>query len=406
MKRFIILIAIPMMLLSLSVSGLFYVKTQETKELEEQEQISQLIAEEYLINMAQKEEQKQEEATIPSDQIESMPSDLDYDDNYIYKNLPESNAWGYVDSVLEIPALELRQTVFSGTPRQIEHDLSCWLTVTGRSDYILGATHYCIYAHNPTNKTVRISYAQELLKADDYILLTQNNNVFFYRVTGVFSEWRQKCSDIYVNNMTIDSTMLYIFTCGRGEWQYKNVVIEAKLVDTYNVTDWMTNKDSYIAAYKEKLNPTVTEKPKENMIMSLESKNERINVSLTTANYQTVTDCSIGVFDADGYLVELEGNPFRYDGGILTLPKLPNGKYCIGVYENNSEYLNPQEYSVEIDTKQYIKNIETIDDEVESTEQQDKMIMTISFAVTIVSAIVCCTCLTAHIVSNFKKKDS
>ena len=405
MKRFIILIMIPMLLLSASVFGLFYVKTQETKEMEEQEKISQLIAEEYLINVAQKEEPKVEE-TAPSEPIESMPSDLDYDDNYIYKNLPESNAWGYVDSVLEIPALELRQTVFSGTPQQIEHDLSCWLTVTGRSDYILGATHYCIYAHNPTNKTVRISYAQEKLKPDDYILLTQKGNVFFYRVNNVFSEWRQKCSDIYVNNMEIDSTMLYIFTCGRGEWQYKNVVIEAKLVDTYSVTDWMENKDKYITEYKNMLNPVEVVKPKEKMVLSLESKNERINVSLTTNNFQTVNNCSIGVFDEDGYLVKIDGNPFKYDGGLLTLPKLPNGKYCIGVYENHSEYLNPQEYSVEIDTKQYIKNIETVDEEAEASKEQDVLIMNIAMIVTMCSLTVVCGCLGYHIATKFKKRNS
>ena len=298
----------------------------------------------------------------------------------------------------------MRQTVFSGTPAQIEHDLSYWLTVTGRADYILGATHYCIYAHNPTNKTVRFSYAQTDLKVDDYILLTSKGNVYFYKVIGLFPEWREQCTEKYVNNMTLDNKLLYIFTCGRDEWQYKNVVIEGYLMDQYSIADRNENKDTYIDEYKKSLNPIVVEKPKEEMVMDLKQNGDLINVSLKTSNYQTVNNCTIGIFDTEGFLVEIEGNPFTYDGGVLTLPKLAKGDYCIGVYENNTEYLNPREYSITIDTQQYVQNIETVDKQIEETASNDALIMRVSMIVTAVSALMCVGCLAYSIFNSTKRK--
>ena len=377
----------------------------ETDDMEEQEYISQLIAEEYLMNVALMADNENDVETEPPAPIESMPSDLEYDDNYIYKNLSESNAWGYVDAVLEIPAIELRQTVFSGTPTQIEHDLSYWLTVTGRSDYILGATHYCIYAHNPTNKTVRISYAQSDLKVDDYILLTSKGNVYFYSVSGLFPEWREQCTEKYVNNMTLDNKLLYIFTCGRDEWQNKNVVIEGYLVDQYSIADWNANKDDYIQKYKNSLSPIVEEaKPQEPMIMDLTTKNDKLNVSLKTSNYQTITDCTIGIFNMEGYLIDIAGNPFVYDGGVLELPKLDKGNYYIGVYENNTEYLNPQEYSITIDTKQHIQDIVMTTEKIDQNATNDALIVTVSMCITAVSVAICVGCLIYAMIKAIKKK--
>ena len=352
--------AIPFLLILICVVfgfGLFYFKETETEDIELQEQVSQTIADEYLVQMTQREEQLYDE-------------DLEYQDNEIYGDFSENNARGHVDCVLEIPSLDLRQSIFTGSVEQIEHDLRNWLPVTARADYKLGETHYCIYSHNPKNKSIRFSYAQELMKRGDYMIVTQKDRVYLYEVSNLFSEWRDKCTEKYVDNMSLKKELLYIFTCGRNEWQYKNVVVEGTLYDVYSIKDWNKNKTAYIEKCKREMQGKYIEQQKEGILMDISSVGEELVVSLKTETNKMVTDVSIGVFNSDGYLVEGFENPIKYEGTSVKIPKLEKGTYCIGLYENNTDYQDPAEYEITIDTRQVLKDMNTIDAVMSNEEEK------------------------------------
>jgi sortase (surface protein transpeptidase) len=376
------------MLFSAVSCVLFYFST-ETKDIEEQERVSELIAEEYLVQMSQ---HYNDENDIVQDEIISggeYASDLEYNDNEIYSYFDESYACGYVDCVLEIPAIDLRQSIFTGTPDQIQHDLGRWLSVTARSDYILGDTHYCIYMHNPRNKSIRISYAQENLHEKDYMIITKKGTVYLYKVTGVFPEWRNKCTDNYVNNMAVSNDKLYIFTCGRDEWQGRNVVIEGTVHAVYNTQDWLVNKDAYIEEYKKCVGtivePEIVEK--QELILMIESKDDDLLVSLCGPNYTNVSNCFIGICNADGYLVEGVKNLIEYNGSSVIIERLPEGEYYIGVYENNTEYNDPIPYKITIDKKTYTQSIVTMVEDANRSNEQTSLIKSIAIIMFIMAVL-------------------
>jgi sortase (surface protein transpeptidase) len=383
MFKRIILLFIIIILFCISIFSILYYFSNETEDIENQELISELVAEEYLIYVSQQSSEgtnQDVEPTVPTDS-----SDLDYTDNEIYSHFEESDAWGYIDCVLEIPAIDLRQSVFTGTPEQIQHDLKRWLSVTARSDYILGDTHYCIYMHNARNKSIKISYAQEKLREKDYMIVTKQNHVYLYQVTGVFGEWRNKCTDNYVNNMTVDNKKLYIFTCGRGEWQGKNLVIEGTVHAVYDTSDWVTNKDQYINEYKKDIG-VIIEDPvveKEQLVMNIETRDQSLIVSLHDENYANVSNCTVGICDVDGYLVEGVENPIPYNGSAIVIPNLPKGEYYIGVYENNTYHLDPIPYKVVIDQQTHTQSVTTVDQEALEQHQRAELTKSIAIIVSI-----------------------
>lgn len=363
MSKRIIPLCVVLVLLCGAVCGILFFYSNETEDLESQEQISELVAEEYLIYVSQQDDIASPNEGDESSELE-LPSDLEYDDNEIYSYFDESYAHGYVDCVLEIPAIDLRQSIFTGTVDQIQHDLGRWLSVTARSDYVLGDTHYCIYMHNPRNKSIKISFAQEKLHEKDYMVVTKKNTVYLYEVTGVFPEWRNKCSDQYVNNMTVDSDRLYIFTCGRGEWQGRNVVIEGTVHSVYTVADWVANKDQHIYNYKEDVGTIVDDnvEPKEPMLMDVKSEGKTITVSLRDKNYKNISNCVIGICNSDGYLLN-DMSLIPYNGDSVQIDSLPEGEYYIGVFENNTEYSDPAPCKVVIDKTTRAQSIITVDKE-------------------------------------------
>jgi sortase (surface protein transpeptidase) len=358
----------------------------DTSEIESQEKVSRLIAEEYLIYVSQQENADNQEDT-DADQVPA--SDFDYQDNHIYSRYDESYAWGHVDCVLEIPALDLRQSIFSGTVEQIEHDLKHWLPVTARANYMLGSSHYCIYIHNPTDKSIRISYAQELLKTTDYMVVTQGNTVYFYEITAIFPEWRNKCTEEYVNNMNIPSDKMYIFTCGRGEWQGRNIVIEGTVHNVYNAKDWNENKDHYVAEYKKDIAHLDVDEPavQEQLFMSTNIKNNSLYVAIYNKNYISVNDCTIAILDTDGHLIENIQNPIEYQGAEILIPQLPSGEYYIGVYENNTEYLDPLPCKITIDKNLHVEDVVVVDDSDTRNDRQSETMRKISIISLSVSII-------------------
>ena len=377
-KRMLILLTIMIMLCASIGAALFYFST-ETDDIEQQEMVGELIAEKYLLSVSQ----TLDEGNLTTEgdpEDEDSFSDLEYDDNEIFSYFDESYAWGNIDCVLEIPAIDLRQSIFTGTVEQIEHDLGRWLSVTARADYVLGDTHYCIYMHNPKNKSIRISYAQYDLHEKDYMIVTQGQVVYLYEVTGVFPEWRNKCSDNYVNNMATPRDKLYIFTCGRDDWQGRNVVVEGTVHAIYQLSDWMENMDKHIENYKKAVGTIQQENVEaiSSLHMSVEAQDASLLITLTGPNYTSIKNCSIGVCNADGYLIDGDNRVTEYNGSPITMSGLTEGEYYIGVYENETEYGDPMPVKVIVDKQTYTKKIVAVDDDVQQNEQKENLIKSIA----------------------------
>ena len=191
----------------------------------------------------------------------------------------------------------------------------------------------------------------------------------------------------YVDNMSLEKELLYIFTCGRNEWQYKNVVIEGTLYDVYSIKDWNKNKTAYIEKCKREMQGKYLEQQKEGILMDISSVGEELVVSLKTETNKMVTDVSIGVFNSDGYLVEGFENPIQYKGTSVKIPKLEKGTYCVGLYENNTDYQDPAEYEITIDTRQVLKDVNTIDAVVSKEEEKTETTKLIAIV------MMCCSSL-------------
>ena len=321
-KTQIIFLVISFIFVISLIGGTYYIWTSETKDMESQEQLGQQMADAYLLSLTEK--HFDAEAEEETNDYDLEIDDLEYQDNQLFGSHTEAEAVGTLDCVLEIPAIELRQSVFTGTPAQIQRNLSRWMSVTCRSDYVLGSTQYCIYMHNPTNKSIRISYAQETLVPGDYITLTQNNTVYFYEMTRMFPEWREVCTSSFADNMALDSSLLYIFTCARREWQGRNLVIEGKLYNTYDLSDWQENSDKYIAEYKGQYSPNETS-IQESLNLEITNEEDMLKISVTRPDGCQALHCSVGIFDDDGYLI---GDAYPYDGLPISL-NLPLGEYII-----------------------------------------------------------------------------
>lgn len=372
-KRQIFLLVFGFLLMTTLIGGVLFLWQSETQEMEDQEIAGSLMADEYLLSISEG-----TFTTITEDPTSNI-DEFDYEDNEIFGSYSEDKAVGKLDCVLEIPAIELRQSVFTGTPQQIKTNLNRWLAVTGRSDYILGSTHYCVYMHNPTNKSIRISYAQETLVPGDYIVVTQEDTVFFYEMTRMFPEWRQTCTKAYTDNMALDSSWLYIFTCARREWQGRNLVIEGKLYNTYSLEDWTQNKDTYIAEYEGQYD----RKDVSDMLLNMNITNEgnQLKVSVRRPDNTHALHCSVGLFDNEGYVV---GDEYAYTGEPLYLD-LPTGEYIIGISTNNTEFGTPMPYKINL--AKHTVEIATVDKVEEEIESEGTSMMYAAMTVLILFGI-------------------
>ena len=352
------------------------------------ENLGEKFAEEYLMQL--------EEQTITIQETEPQkepePSDLDYADHTIDEN---SHVVGYVDAVLEIPAIQFRQSILSGTQEEIDVNLENWLSVAARPNYKIGSTHYCIYIHSTSTSDITISQAQYKVGIDDYAILTSKDNVYLYQFVDVYPEWRDICTTEIVDNMTLPSDELYIFTCGHGEWTGKNTVLKAKLYKKYQRGNWENNKDIYIDDYKEMIEKQKEEKaePIRKKELSLDVKTETFggteaSVVVSIQNKEYV-DCSIALTDKDGYLVPGMENPRKYEGEPMRFSNLTEGEYYLGVYTCDERYNKPAPYKLTI-SKQ-TADVQTMNDVLkeENIEKgHNNMLRTVARCISIISLCV------------------
>ena len=177
--------------------------------------------------------------------------------------------------------------------------------------------------------------------------------------------------------MALDSSLLYIFTCARREWQGRNLVIEGKLYNTYDLSDWQENSDKYIAEYKGQYSPNETA-IQESLNLEITNEEDMLKISVTRPDGCQALHCSVGIFDDDGYLI---GDTYPYDGLPISL-NLPLGEYIIGIYKNETEYNSPSPYQVNLQKKETVK-IQTLDEEEMSIEREENMMKYIALTVTV-----------------------
>lgn len=160
----------------------------------------------------------------PAPPAPATQPDTNYEDN-LYRFSPEY-AQGVIECVLEVPVAKIRRGVYTGA---IEHDLDLWMVVAARDEYVLGQTHYCIYGHNSTKQDLSFNNLQPNCKLGDTFTLTNEDGVYEYTITNLFSENRTRVTKNYVDNFKIDKSLCYIITCGRNEHRYRDFVVEGTL---------------------------------------------------------------------------------------------------------------------------------------------------------------------------------
>ena len=162
--------------------------------------------------------------TQPAPVTPAPTVDTNYEDN-LYRFSPEY-AEGVIECVLEVPVAKILRGVYTGA---IEHDLDLWMVVAARDEYVLGQTHYCIYGHNSTKQDLSFNNLQPNCKLGDTFTLTNEDGVYEYTITNLFSENRTRVTKNYVDNFNIDKNLCYIITCGRNEHRYRDFIVEGTL---------------------------------------------------------------------------------------------------------------------------------------------------------------------------------
>lgn len=137
-------------------------------------------------------------------------------------------AKGVIQCVLEIPSVQIRRGVYTGTWEEIRHDLDIWMVTAARPDYELGKTHYCIYGHNHTVQNLSFNRLKDI-KEEDYFTLSSEKGIFTYKVSEIFALWREEVTKSIVDNFSLSEKECFIITCGRGEYRYKDLIVKGIL---------------------------------------------------------------------------------------------------------------------------------------------------------------------------------
>jgi LPXTG-site transpeptidase (sortase) family protein len=172
----------------------------------------------------------------------TMPESSFSDDNWYVRDgvtYTPDYAEGQIACVLEVPSAGIRRGVYTGA---IEHDLDVWMVVQANDSYVLGETFYAIYGHNATTQDLSFNRLQTDVKLGDTFTLTNEDGIYTYEVTDLYSLSRQNVNSQIINNWDLPYTKCYLITCGRNEHRYKDYICEGTLVSFMTL-------DEYIAQF-------------------------------------------------------------------------------------------------------------------------------------------------------------
>lgn len=250
-------------------------------------------------------EKAAEKGTRTETVTEYEDSDLEYtDENYMTIDgtvyTPEY-AKGHIDCVLEIPSINLRRGVYTGSMAEVRYDFDIWMTTVGHPEYQLGKTHYAINGHNSLTRDLSFNRLKDV-KVGEYFLLTNDKYVFLYDVTDIFADWRPETNRDIINNWTLPSDKCYVLTCGRDENRYKDVVVEGTLRERYSLSEWEDVKDEITAT--KVVSEVTVEYDLEKMNLSARCAGGEVIFSLTYPDGTPCPDMDICVGDHDGLFLK------------------------------------------------------------------------------------------------------
>ena len=369
-----------------------------------------IAAEEYLKNYGTSVSEKETESVHPANETDANPSEESdteiIDDRYYERGgitYTPDFAKGTLDCVLEIPSIFLKRGVYIGSREEIEYNLSIWLTTAASSDLKLGETHYAIYGHNHLVQDLSFNRLKDVQKGE-FFTLTKEDRVYCYRVTDIFSDWRNSGRRKYATNLDQDPSLCFIFTCGRDHWllngqstRYKDYIVQGTLQGVYSVTEW-----------RDKGN---TPPEPDGETVSFVTKNQ-IGTELEVWT-ETAEDSGARVLVS---LKDEKGNPVWYAGLSLldstgnevcswvqdTKPKelsLTEGIWVIAVTELSDRYEEPPGKEVRITEER--TTVLTIG---EQTEEEDVSWSEILFITSIIAAVLTAVFSILFIISTVKPK--
>ena len=223
---------------------------EEDQSTEEESKAAEEESEEDSEEESSEEESSSEAETSTASRIPEGSWD---DPNYYVRNgvtYTPDYAIGELMGVLEIPTAGIRRGAYGGSWEAIVHDLDIWMVTVARPDYILGETHYCIYGHNHTVQDLSFNRLKDVRPKDVYTYTTEDG-VYIYDVTRIFADWREQVTWDYVDNFTISPDKMYIITCGRGEYRYKDLVVEGTLRMVVPIDEFAEDPDYYMYELRE-----------------------------------------------------------------------------------------------------------------------------------------------------------
>ena len=321
----------------------------------ENSQVETEVREEYLEAVIGDIENNEKE-TIDQTEVHYENSDLDYsDDNYPTWNgvkYTPDNAKGRIECVLEIPSIQLRRGVYTGTMYEIRFDQDLWMATVSSPDIILGKTRYIIYGHNAVSQELSFNRVQQV-QVGDYFILTGTDAVYLYDVTDFLSMWRELFTWNYADNADIGSDKCYIATCGRGQYRYKDIVVEGTLRKKYTLSEWERAKNDIVSDRIETVTQVEDTRPR--MELSAEVKSFSLIITLKDPKGNPRAGEDIVITDTDGlFLFEnpetREAPVYKTDqDGKVSIPVEDferNTEYVIGTYDfKDDEYRSPTDIS-------------------------------------------------------------
>ena len=139
-------------------------------------------------------------------------------------------AEGTVLGVLSVPAAGICRPVFTGTEEEIRHDLDIWMVTAARPGMVPGRTALVLYGHNHTRQDLSFNRLQPDVGVGDVFTFTAPEGIFEYEVTRVFAMSREAVAEELAGNVSLSPKLCYIVTCGRGEYRYRDFIVEGTCV--------------------------------------------------------------------------------------------------------------------------------------------------------------------------------
>ena len=281
-------------------------------------------------------------------------TEREFDDvNYPYFNgrhYTPDYATGEIMGVLEVPSIQLRRGIYTGTWEDIVHDLDAWMTVQARPDYVLGETHFAIYGHNSVTQDLsfnRLRYVQ----IGEYFTITSGDKVYYYEATDFFADWRECVTAYYVDNFNLPSDKCYLITCGRDEYRWRDIVLVGTLQKVYDLDEWDAGEMHFYDVVKTEHTTVGIRNEKAEAKLDITSGNGTIRVTVRDKNDTPLEGITVGFYDFDGMVLhDEEGSDMRFttdeNGQIRASAGAP--EFVIGI-ESDTYYST--DYSVKTTTK-------------------------------------------------------